>query len=182
MSQTKDASKSVEDEPSFGPLVDATDVTVKSLNEGVAANGPCPSYAKYVDAPAAAGRVAEVKTVHNHLEVVLPPGDCRDDATLTTIADDAMTLGITIPDGVEATPSDANILLGGTVRLGSQPTAAESAEAGLTRVIDVMVDKTGNTVTRIGHVRIRAEYHAAMNAAWTAYGVYDVHDDRCITG
>ena len=49
----------------------------------------------------AAWRVAGVTNVHNHLEVVLPPGDVRDDSMLTTAANDALAANVTVPAGVE---------------------------------------------------------------------------------
>ena len=39
--------------------------------------------------------------MHNHLEVVLPPGDVRDDSMLTTAANDALAANVTVPTGVE---------------------------------------------------------------------------------
>ena len=54
---------------------------MKNLNGDVALNGTVPSYPQYLEAAAAAQRVAGVKNVHNHLEVVLPAGDYRDDAS-----------------------------------------------------------------------------------------------------
>ncbi len=47
-----------------------------------------PSYPQYLEAATAARRVAGVKNVHNHLEVVLPAGDvvvdtCGNTVTLT---------------------------------------------------------------------------------------------------
>lgn len=41
--------------------------------------------------------------MHNHLQVVLPAGDYRDDGPLTTAANNALALTGTVPDGVEAT-------------------------------------------------------------------------------
>jgi len=46
----------------------------------------------------------------------------------------------------------------------------------------VEVDTSGNTVTLTGHVVTWAEHDAALNAAWMASGVYDVHDNPTITG
>jgi len=34
------------------------------------------------------------QNVRHHLEVALPPGDCRDDPTLTAEANNALTLGV----------------------------------------------------------------------------------------
>jgi hypothetical protein len=47
--------------------------------------------------------------VHGHLQVVLPAGDYRDDALLTTAANNALALNVTVPDGVEATGNPGEI-------------------------------------------------------------------------
>jgi osmotically-inducible protein OsmY len=78
-----------------------------------------------------------VTNVHNHLEVVLPPADYRDDAMLTTAANNAVTLNVTVPDGVEATASNGNLRLVGIVRYGVERAAAESAVAGLTGIRNI---------------------------------------------
>jgi osmotically-inducible protein OsmY len=140
MSQTKDIRNSVEDELNYDPLVDPSNVTVKNINGEVALNGTVPSYPQYVEAAAAARRVAGVKNVQNHLEVVLAPGDYRDDPTLTTAANNALTLNITVPDGVEATAKNGNLTLAGTVSNGTELAAAEQAVAGLTGVRNVRND------------------------------------------
>jgi osmotically-inducible protein OsmY len=113
-----DIRDAVESELIFDPLVDETNITVKNMNGEVALNGTVLSYPQYLEAAAAARRVVGVKNVHNHLEVVLPPGDNRDDATLTTMANNALALNITVPDGVEATARNGNIKLTGTVSHG----------------------------------------------------------------
>ena len=137
MGKTKDIREAVEAELAFDPLVDATGITVKNLNGDVALNGTVPSYPQYLEAAAAAQRIAGVKNVYNHLEVVLPPGDDRDDALLTTAANNALTLNVTVPDGIEATGRDGNLTLTGTVTYGTQRTAAELAVGGLTGVRNI---------------------------------------------
>ena len=137
MGKNKDVRESVEHELDFDPLVDASDITVKNLNGQVALSGTVPSYPQYVEAAAAARRVADVKNVHNHLEVALPPGDYRDDPTLTTIANNALALNITVPAGIEATARNGNVTLTGTVRYGTERAAAERAIAGLTGVRNI---------------------------------------------
>ena len=72
--------------------------------------------------------------------MVLPPGDHRDDQTLTTTADDALTLNETVRVGVEATAANGVITLTGTVRDGDERTAAELLVAGLTGVRSVRTD------------------------------------------
>jgi osmotically-inducible protein OsmY len=81
-----------------------------------------------------------VWNLHNHLEVVLPAGDYRDDAALTTTANDALTLNIAVPDGVEATARNGDITFTGTVSYGSERTAAEQAVMYLTGVRNVRDD------------------------------------------
>jgi len=80
---------------------------------------------------------AGVTKLQNHLEVVLPAGDYRDDATLTTAANNALTLNVAVPDGVEAAAKNGNLTLTGTVRYGTERTAAEQAVTYLTGVRNV---------------------------------------------
>jgi osmotically-inducible protein OsmY len=140
MSQTKDIRDAVENELSYDPLVDESNISVKNINGDVALNGTVPSYPQYLEAAAAARRVAGVKKLQNHLEVVVPPADDRDDATLTTAANNALTLNVAVPDGVEATAKDGNVTLTGTVGYGPERTAAEQAVAVLAGVRNVKDD------------------------------------------
>jgi osmotically-inducible protein OsmY len=140
MTRTQDIRDAVERELIYDPLVDASDITVKNINGDVALNGTVPSYPQYQAAAAAARRVAGVKDVHNHLEVALPPADYRDDATLTTTANNALALDITVPDGVEAMAKNGNLTLTGTVGYGSEMTAAERTVAALTGVRGIRDD------------------------------------------
>ena len=155
MGTTKDIRQAVEAELTFDPLVDATNIAVRNVNGQVALNGTVPNYPQYLEAAAAAQRVTGVKEVHNHLHVVLPDGDYRDDAMLTTAANNALTLNITVPDGVEATAHNGNLTLTGTVSYGRQRQAAERAVAGLTGVrnirddIGIMGDADPTDVTRL---------------------------------
>lgn len=137
MKQDKDVRHAVEDELGFDPLVDASDVMVTNLSGDVALNGTVPSYPQYVEAAAAARRVSGVKNVHNHLEVVLPQGDYRDDPKLTTAANNALAGDVSVPDRVEATAKNGNLTLTGTVVYGSDRAAAERAVAGLAGVRNI---------------------------------------------
>jgi osmotically-inducible protein OsmY len=137
MGKTTDIREAVEAELKFDPLVDDADVHVMNMNGDVALNGTVPSYPQYLEAAAASQRVAGVKNVHNHLQVVLPDADFRDDAMLTTAANNALMLNVTVPDGVEATAQDGNLTLTGTVGYGAERAAAELAVAGLTGVRNV---------------------------------------------
>jgi osmotically-inducible protein OsmY len=140
MGTTKDIRDAVNAELKFDPLVDDADVHVVNASGDVALNGTVPSYPQYLEAAAAAQRVGGVKNVHNHLEVVLPDADVRDDAMLTTAANNALTLNVTVPDGVEAAARDGNLTLTGTVKYGRQRQAAELAVSGLTGVRNVRDD------------------------------------------
>ena len=142
MTKTQDIRDAVERELSYDPLVDMSDITVKNINGEVALNGTVPNFPQYLEAAAAARRVSGVKDVHNHLEVVLPPGDYRDDVTLTTMANNALTLNVAVPDGVEAMAKNGNLTLTGTVSYGTERTAAEDAVAGLTGVRNLSDDIT----------------------------------------
>ena len=140
MGKTKDIREAVEAELKFDPLVDDSDVQVMNVNGDVALNGTVPSYPQYLEAAAATQRVSGVKNVFNHLEVALPDADFRDDAMLTTAANNALTANITVPDTVEATAQDGNLTLTGTVEYGAERAAAELAVAGLTGVRNVRDD------------------------------------------
>jgi osmotically-inducible protein OsmY len=146
MGKSRDIRAAVEAELAVDPRVDATNIIVKNVKGEVALNGTVPSYPQFLAAAAAARRVAGVTGVHNHLEVVLPPGDYRDDAMLTTAANNALTQNVTVPPGIEATARDGNLELVGAVRYGSERVAAERAVAELTGVrnikdyIDVIPD------------------------------------------
>jgi osmotically-inducible protein OsmY len=145
MSQTKDIRDAVERELSYDPLVDDSAISVKNINGDVALNGTVPSYPQYRAAAAAARRGGGVKNVQNHLEVVLASGDYRDDVTLTTVANNALTLNIAVPDGVEATANNGNITLAGTVSYGTERAAAEQAVTYLIGVRNVKDDITIST-------------------------------------
>jgi osmotically-inducible protein OsmY len=151
--KTKDIREAVEAELKYDPLIDPADITVRNLNGDVALNGTVPSYPQYLKAAAAAQRVGGVANVHNHLEVVLPPGDYRDDAMLTTAANNALAANITVPRTIEATASDGNLTLTGTVSYGAQRGAAETAVVALTGVrnindeIEIWVDADPVDVT-----------------------------------
>ncbi len=154
MGKNKKIREAVEEEFLFDPLVDAANITVENRGGDVALNGTVPSYPQYLEAAKAARRIAGVASVHNHLEVLLPPENYRDDAMLTTAANNTLAANSTVPDGVEATAKHGNLKLTGTVNYGYQRAAAESAVAGLTGVrnindkIEVVYDTDPADVTR----------------------------------
>ena len=140
MSKTKDVRAAVEKELGFDPMVDSRDIAVRNINGDVTFTGTVPSYPQYLEAAAAGRRVAGVTGVHNHLEVVLPESDYRDDVKLATAANNALAQNVIVPDGVEAIADDGNITLTGAVSFGSERTAAEAAVAGLVGVRNVSDD------------------------------------------
>jgi osmotically-inducible protein OsmY len=140
MGTAKDIRAAVEAELEFDPLVDDADLDVVNIFGDLALNGTVPSYPQYLEAAAAAQRVAGVRTVHNHLQVLLPDEDYRDDALLTTAANNALAVNVTVPDGVEATARDGNLTLTGVVKYGQQRKAAERAVTALTGVRNVKDD------------------------------------------
>jgi BON domain len=99
--KTKDVRAAVEAELGFDSRVDAKGITVRNINGEVALDGTVPSYPQYLEAAAAARRVTGVTRVHNHLEVVLSPGDYRDDAMLTTAANETLERAAAVPDGAD---------------------------------------------------------------------------------
>ena len=133
-------SDAVVDDLTFDPDVDASGITVEDGDGDVVLTGSVPSYPQYVEAAEVASRVPGVKSVHNRLEVALPPGDFRDDPTLTAMANDALTLGRTVAVPVEATAKNGEVTLSGAVRDGAERAAAEAMIADLTGVRRVRND------------------------------------------
>jgi osmotically-inducible protein OsmY len=140
VAKTKDVRAAVEAELGFDPLVDSADITAVNIGGNVNLTGTVPSYPQYLEAAAAARRVAGVSTVDNNLQVALPENDYRDDAKLTTAANNALAANVTVPDSVEATANDGNITLTGTVSFGTERAAAETAVSGLIGVRSVRND------------------------------------------
>ena len=140
MGKTKDVRAAVEAELGFDPHVDSRDVTVRNIVGDVTLTGTVPSYPQYLEAAAAARRVAGVTGVHNQLAVQLPNSDYRDDVQLTTAANNALAQNVTVPDGVEAIANDGNLTLTGTVSYLTERAAAETAVAALVGVRNVRND------------------------------------------
>ena len=140
MGKTKDVRAAVEAELRFDPHVDSGDIAVRNIGGDVTLTGTVPSYPQYLEAAVAARRVAGVTGVHNHLEVVLPESDWRDDVNLATAANNALAANVTVPDGVEAVAFDGDITLTGTVSYLTERAAAEAVVSGLTGVRNVQND------------------------------------------
>ena len=140
MGKTKDVRAAVEAELGFDPLVDSADIKVMNVMGDVTLVGTVPSYPQYLEAAAAARRVAGVIGVHNNLKVVLPESDYRDDVKLATAANNALAANVTVPEQVEAIAFDGDITLTGTVSYLTERAAAETSVAGLTGVRNVRND------------------------------------------
>jgi osmotically-inducible protein OsmY len=140
MGKTKDVRASVEAELGFDPLVNSADIKVMNIMGDVTLAGTVPSYPQYLEAAAAARRVAGVTMVHNNLMVRLPESDYRDDVKLTTAANNALAANVTVPEQVEAIAFDGDITLTGTVSYLTERAAAEATVAGLTGVRNVRND------------------------------------------
>jgi osmotically-inducible protein OsmY len=140
MGKTKDVRAAVEKELGFDPRVDSADITVMNIGGNVNLTGTVPSFPQYLQASAAARRVAGVTSVDNNLEVVLPESNYRDDAKLTTAANNALAADVTVPDSVEAIAEDGNVTLAGTVSYATERDDAADAVAGLAGVRSVWND------------------------------------------
>ena len=138
--KTKDIREAVRKELEFDPLVDEAGITVKNMNGDVALTGTVPSYPQYLQAVTAAKRVQGVTKVHNHLMVDLPPADYRDDPMLTTAANNALAMSVSVSGNVEASASDGDVWLTGMVANRFERDAAERAVAGLTGVRGIIDD------------------------------------------
>jgi osmotically-inducible protein OsmY len=137
MGKTTDIREAVAHELAGDRLVEAAAVTVRNFKGDVTLQGEVPSYPQYLEAAQAAWRVPGVTSVRNHLEVALPPESYRDDAMLTTAANNALGASVTAPEGVEAIADDGNLTLTGTVNYRGQRAAAEATVRGLTGVRNV---------------------------------------------
>jgi osmotically-inducible protein OsmY len=140
MGKTKDVRAAVDKELGFDPRVDSSDIKVMTIGGNVNLTGTVPSFPQYLQASAAARRVAGVTSVDNNLEVVLPESNYRDDVKLTTAANNALAANVTVPDSVEAIADDGNITLTGTVSYSAERAAAAEAVAVLPGVRNVWND------------------------------------------
>jgi osmotically-inducible protein OsmY len=138
--KTKDVRAAVAKELGFDPRVDSSNITIMTIGGNVNLAGTVPSFPQYLQASAAARRVAGVTTVDNNLQVVLPESDYRDDVKLTTAANNALAADVTVPDSVEAIADDGNLTLTGTVSYGTQRASAAEAVAVLPGVRNVWND------------------------------------------
>jgi len=73
MDKTKAIHNAVKAGLRVNPLVNDSGITVMNMDGDVTLTGVVTSYPEYLEAAAVARRVAGVKNVHNHLEVVLLP-------------------------------------------------------------------------------------------------------------
>jgi osmotically-inducible protein OsmY len=134
MGDIEDAGDALADELTFDPDVDASGITVRTVNGEVVLAGTVPSYPQYLAATAAARRIAGARNVRNNLEVRLPPDDVRDDTELAKAANDALTLNEATPVGVAAKAANGDVILTGVARNATERAAAELLVAALTGV------------------------------------------------
>jgi osmotically-inducible protein OsmY len=158
VSKTKDVRAAVEAELGFDPLVDAADITVRNIAGDVTLTGTVPSYPQYLEAAAAARRVAGVTGVHNHLEVVLPAG-------IRNVSND-----IEISYALDPVEVDLHVQ------------QALDRAALVPDDSDVTADTRDGVITLTGHVRTWAEHDAVTGAALMARGVIDIRDELQVTG
>ncbi len=111
MGKSKDIREAVEAELTFDPLIDPSNITVKNMNGDVALNGTVPSYPQYVEAAAAAQRVAGVTNVHNHLAVDFPT--CRNSPAR---GDQSLRRWLAVPRTCHTPGHAATVQLGGFTR------------------------------------------------------------------
>ena len=135
MGKTKDVRAAVDKELGFDPRVDSSDIKVMTIGGNVNLTGTVPSFPQYLQAAAAARRVAGVTSVDNNLEVVLPESNYRDDVKLTTAANNALAAYVTVPDSVEAIAGDGNVTLTGTVSYGTERDVSSHAKPMACRTI-----------------------------------------------
>ena len=126
MGKTTDVRAAVEKELKFDAMVDSRDITVRNISGDVTLAGTVPSYPQYVEAAAAARRVAGVTGVHNHLEVALPESDQRDDVKLATAANNALTQNVTVPVSVTS-PLMFLTAMSRESTIGSKPSSFSTA-------------------------------------------------------
>jgi len=134
MGDIEDAGDALADELTFDPDVDASGITVRTVNGDVMLAGTVPSYPQYLAATAAARRIAGASNVRSDLEVRLPPDDVRDDTELAKAANDALTLNEATPVGVAAKAANGDVILTGVARNADERAAAELLVAALTGV------------------------------------------------
>ncbi len=135
--KTKDIREAVKAELADDPLVEAGGISVMSLSGDVSLNGMVPSYPQYLEAVEAAWRIAGVTSVRNHLQVALPPENHRDDAMLTTEANNALAASSAGLEDVEARANNGDLTLTGLVKYRRQRAAAEVAVSGLTGIRNI---------------------------------------------
>jgi osmotically-inducible protein OsmY len=138
--KAKDIREAVQQELEFDPLVDPSGITVKNMSGDVALNGTVSSYPQYQEAAAAAKRVQGVTRLHNHLMVDLPYASYRDDVILSRDANNALAMTVRVPADVEASASEGDVWLTGTVRNRFERDAAGQAIAVLPGVRGIIND------------------------------------------
>jgi osmotically-inducible protein OsmY len=138
MDASRDIRAAVCEELRVDPLIDTDDIEVEVLGGDVSLNGTVPSQAQCSEAAVAAHRVGGVTAVHNLLDVALPSQYYGDDAALAQLANQALAANAAVPEGIQASAREGNIILTGMVSSSSQRVAAENAAAGTGGVLSVI--------------------------------------------
>ncbi len=76
-------------------------------------------------------------TVHNLLDVALPSEDYETSAALAGRSNNELAASPDVPESVEASASEGNVSLNGTVNSPAQPAAAENAVTGCAGVLSI---------------------------------------------
>lgn len=97
MGRIKDIREAVESELEYDPLVDSAYIVVKNMTGDVALNGTVPSYPQYMEAAEAARRLADVTSGTTTWRCCRRRENYRDDAMLTTAANDTLAANIMVP-------------------------------------------------------------------------------------
>lgn len=138
MAASRDIRAAVYEELRVDPLIDTDDIEVEVLGGDVSLNGTVPSQAQCSEAAVAARRVGGVTAVHNLLDVALPSQYYGDDAALARLANQALAADAAVPEGVQASAREGNVIVTGMVSSSSQRVAAENAAAGTGGVLSVI--------------------------------------------
>jgi osmotically-inducible protein OsmY len=120
--------RSVFDEFTWEPTLDAADINVMVADHVVTLSGAVKSYPQKLAAERAAERVRGVQAVQNELAVVAPASDRRSDTEIARAAAAVLESDVLVPRArVWATVADGRVRLEGSVRRDAERREAEEA-------------------------------------------------------
>lgn len=150
--------RDVLDELNWDPRIAPAEIGVEVDDGVVTLRGTVSNYAKLRAAEALAVRVAGVKALHDHLEVLAVP---EDDIELARRAALALSLDADVPQGaITCTVRDGVLTIRGDVDHDYQRRAAEQALSRLSGVRELVLE-----VEVRGHTRDDAELMSDLRAA-----------------